>query len=214
MKRTQLQRQVRDACHLLLPSWFKYRKGGLYRRTEDFVQWLYFDIVEYRIALRPFYSVQALAAQIPAVVYNLGIEVRSPNGFSTWIEPEMWLHDRVPILDYVIQQVKPPPEEPLNTESILQFVHLLDHDHQDVAVAKGIASIALGDFKRGYAYLIFAQTERISIQLDIIHANRGRFYSKFEPKRPEQYLSKQIISSSAYGCEASNSIRLSCPDSK
>jgi hypothetical protein len=152
MKRTQLQRQVRDACHLLLPSWFKYRKGGLYRRTEDFVQWLYFDIVEYRIALRPFYSVQALAAQIPAVVYNLGIEVRSPNGFSTWIEPEMWLHDRVPILDYVIQQVKPPPEEPLNTESILQFVHLLDHDHQDVAVAKGIASIALGDFKRGYAF--------------------------------------------------------------
>ena len=64
------------------------------------------------------------------------------------------------------------------------------------------------------SHLIFAQTERISIQFDIIHANRGRFYSEFEPKRPEQYLSKQIISSSVYGCEASNSIRLSCPDSK
>jgi hypothetical protein len=63
-------------------------------------------------------------------------------------------------------------------------------------------------------YLIFAQTERISIRLDIIHANRGRFYSEFELKRPEQYFSKQIISLSAYGCEASNSIRLSCPAQK
>jgi hypothetical protein len=63
-------------------------------------------------------------------------------------------------------------------------------------------------------HLIFAQTERISIRLDIIHANRGRFYSEFELKRPEQYFSKQIISLSAYGCEASNSIRLSCPAQK
>jgi len=62
--------------------------------------------------------------------------------------------------------------------------------------------------------LIFAQTERISIQFNIIHANRGRFYSKFERKRLEQYLSKQIRSSSAYGCGASNSIRLSCPARK
>lgn len=62
--------------------------------------------------------------------------------------------------------------------------------------------------------LIFAQIERISIQFDIIHANRGRFYSKFELKWPLQYFSKQIISSSAYGCEASSWIRLSCPERK
>jgi hypothetical protein len=152
MKRTQLQRQVRDTCHLLLPSWLKYRKGGLYRRTEDFVQWLYFDIVEYRIALRPFFSVQALATQIPAVVYNLGSEVRSPIGLSTWIEPENWLHGREQILDYMVQKVKPTPGKPITTDSVLQFLHLLDDDHQNVVVAKGIATVVLGDFKQGYAF--------------------------------------------------------------
>jgi hypothetical protein len=152
MKRTQLQRQVRDACHLLLPSWFKYRKGGLYRRTEDFVQWLYFDIVEYRIALCPFFSVQDLASQIPAPVFTLGGEIRAPNGLSTWIEPENWLHEREQILNYVIQQVKPAPEKLLNTELIFQFLHLLDNNHYRFAIAKGIASIALGDFEGGYSF--------------------------------------------------------------
>jgi hypothetical protein len=152
MKRTQLQREVRNACHLLLPSWFKYRKGGLYRRTEDFVQWLYFDIVEYRIALRPSFSVQDLASQIPAPVFTLGGEIRSPNGLSTWIEPDNWLHEREQILDYVVQQVRPSPEKPLTTGSILQFLHLLGDDHHSFAIAKGIALMVLGDFERGYAF--------------------------------------------------------------
>jgi hypothetical protein len=88
-------------------------------------------------------------------------------------------------------------------------------EYGQIALASGESTTV--SFQKRFDFpcnLIFAQIERISIRFDIIHANRGRFYSKFEPKRPEQYLSKQIISSSAYGCEASNSIRLSCPDSK
>lgn len=157
MKRTQLQRQIRDSCHRRLPSWSKYRKGGLYRRTEDFVQWLYFDIVEYRIAIRPFFSVQDLASQIPAPVFTLGDEIRSPTGFSTWIEPEIWSREREQILDYVVQQVKPVPEKPITTESILQFLLLLGDNHHSFAIAKGIASIVLGNFERGYTFFATAR---------------------------------------------------------
>jgi hypothetical protein len=152
VKRTQLQRQVRDAFQALLPSWLKYRKGGLYRRTEDFVQWLYFDIVEYRIAIRPYFSVQALAAQIPAAAFTLGSEIRSSAGLSTWIEPENWTQERDQILRYVIQQVNPKTAKPLTTELILSYLESLDDNHYCIPIAQGIASIVLGHNEVGRAF--------------------------------------------------------------
>lgn len=152
MNKTQLVLNFQMACFTRLASWHKHRKNALYRRTEDFVQWLLFDTSEFRVATRPHYSIQALATQFPTIALTLGNHIRDKRGVALWLKVDDWKKRKEEIIDRIAQQIVPPALEPLTIEAIMEFFDRFESDHESAITARGIATIIAGEMEAGYAY--------------------------------------------------------------
>lgn len=152
MNRTQLTVNFQKACIERLELWKKYRKYGLYRRTEDFAQWLIFDVSNFDIKIRPSYSIQALATQFPTIALTLGNHIRDKRGVELWLKVDDWKNRKGEIIDRIAQQIVPPALEPLTIEAIMEFFDRFESDHESAITARGIATIIAGEMEPGYAY--------------------------------------------------------------
>ena len=153
MNRTQLAMNLQMECLTKLPSWRKHRKNALYRRTEDFVQWLLFDTSSFRVAVVPHFALQALAVQFPTKALTLGDRVRNTQGSGLWITPDDYKTKREEIAERIVQQVNPPALEPLTNQAILMFLERLQSTHASAVTARAVTKIVEGDFDDGYRYL-------------------------------------------------------------
>lgn len=150
MNKPQLTNSLQNACLTRLVSWRKHRKYALYRRTEDFVQWLVFDTSEFSVAARPHYSIQALATQFPAESLTLGDMVRDKRGLESWITPDEWKTQHDEIVDRIIVEINPPALEPFTVDAVLEFLNHFKSDHVSAITAYGIAMIITGNIEDGY----------------------------------------------------------------
>ena len=156
MTRVQFQAELQRSFAPHLPDWRKYRKKTfIYRKTEDFVQWLVFEPVGYKIAARPWYSIQALAEQCPRIDLTLGGIIRSRDGFDSWLTPQVWENEAADVITYIIGQTKPNALQPLTISSVEAFLQeqFLSGDHFSVWIASGIAAIVQQEYERGYMLL-------------------------------------------------------------
>ncbi|MBX7254234.1 MAG: hypothetical protein K1X50_19800 [Candidatus Promineofilum sp.] len=155
MKKVQFQAELQRSFSPYLPHWKKYLKKALYRKTEDFVQWLVFDTVGYKTAVRPWYSIQVLAVQLPTIDLTLGGIIRSRDGFDSWLTPQVWENDAADVITHIINHIKPNAMEPLNVGSIevLLREQFLSSDHFNAWIASGIAAIVQQEYERGYMLL-------------------------------------------------------------
>src|SRR5687768_16642639 len=122
MNRTQLTKNLQTSCSIKLILWRKYHKNALYRHTEGFVQWLFFDTSEFDVATRQHYSIQALATQFPTVDLTLGDRTRDRRGAELWIKPDDWRKQGDEIVQQIIQQIDPSALELLTIEAISEFL--------------------------------------------------------------------------------------------
>lgn len=138
-----------------LPHWRKYRRKALYRRTEDFVQWLVFDPVGFMPAVRLWTSIQALAAQLPTIDLTLGGIISSRDRFDVWLTPQLWESEKADVISYVVSQIKPNALEPLTIPSIEKFLQdqFVSSDHFSLWLASGVAAMVQQKYERGYRLL-------------------------------------------------------------
>ncbi len=153
MKNRQLKLNIRAACAAHLPEWRKHRTYALYRRTEDFVQWLIFDISRFDILVVPHYAVQALAEEDPAEALTLGQRVHDSQGTDLWIRPDEWVKNESYLVNQIISQIAPPALEPLTVDAVIKFLNSFGFDHVAAITARGIASIIAGSIDEGQHYL-------------------------------------------------------------
>jgi hypothetical protein len=149
----QLLRKGRSLLSRRLPQWTKYRGHGLYRRTEDFVQWLVLDPSSYKTAFRVHYAVQALAERFPVESLTLGDFVRSDLGIELSFLSESLLKNPDEFVEYTINQVSPTATVPFSARSVDDFLEERKTKHVSALVAQGIAKIAQGDIQLGRTFL-------------------------------------------------------------
>jgi hypothetical protein len=144
---------LQTACLTKLTVWHKYRKYALYRRTEDFIQWLLFDTSEFGVAARPHYSIQALATQFPAEALTLGDCIRDKRGVELWLRSDDWQPRKDEIVEQIVRQIDPPAFEPFTIEVVVDFLNRFKSEHIAAITARGIAALIAGDMGKGYAHL-------------------------------------------------------------
>ncbi|MCL5950927.1 MAG: hypothetical protein M1132_04265 [Chloroflexi bacterium] len=141
------------ACAKRLPGWRKYGRRGLYRRTEDFVQWLHLEPSAFAARTVPQYAVQALAEQLPSVALTLGDRVRDRRGVEFWFEPGDWDTRSSEILESILEQIDPSGFEPLTPQAVIAFLERSGMDHVSAVATRGIAAIVAGSVDEGVHFL-------------------------------------------------------------
>lgn len=152
----QLLRQGQSLLKKELPSWKKYKGYGLYRRTEDFVQWIVLDPSSYESSFRIHYAVQALAERFPVEALTLGDFVRSDMGGEFRVFQETLLKDGSNFTRRVISQIKPLSSIDLTARIIDEFLAERRINHVASPVAQGIAKIMQGQMQEGRLLLEYA----------------------------------------------------------
>lgn len=173
----QLSKDCQAACAARLPGWQKYRSYGLYRRTEDFVQWLFFGVSDYEVQVIPSYGIQPLAIQFPTGTISLGGRVPNSRGADYWISPEEWVAHQPKLVEHILNQIAPSVVEPLSIDSIITFLELFKERDELGMVSYGIATVVAGEFTKGLSYLEKAMTVYERSRLDWSKATAQRLKS-------------------------------------
>ena len=132
-----------------LSGWTKHRTYGLYRRTEDFVQWVVLDPSIYDSTLRIHYAVQTLAEQFPTEALTLGDIVRNSQGGELRLSAELPVQDTEQILAAIVGQIAPSVAIPFSAEHVAQFLDTHQFVHGSAILARGVAAVILGDTESG-----------------------------------------------------------------
>lgn len=147
--RTRYQRQLRQ----LLPKWSAYRGFSLYRRTEDFVQWLTLEISESGELGVPAFGLQPIALQFPYMALSIGGRVIRPGGGDFWFNENDWSVHSQEILNAILREAKPALTEDLDSEKILATISPVVHQNQFNLASYGVALVLFGDQERGRHHL-------------------------------------------------------------
>ncbi|MCB8939096.1 MAG: hypothetical protein H6654_14945 [Ardenticatenaceae bacterium] len=184
---SELQREIQKTFLSLLPSWNQWRKSALYRRTEDFIQWLSLDVSNLKVAIRLNYSIQSLAVQFPAISLTIGNEIRDLENHEWWITPSNWQEQSEEITEYILRHIQPSPVKDLTEKAILEFLNNIENNHPSVLTAQGITYISLHDIPRGFAYLEKARNRYSEIPAPWAQTETNRL-TEWLTSSPEQIL--------------------------
>ncbi|MDL1895770.1 hypothetical protein FBQ82_05820 [Anaerolineae bacterium CFX7] len=152
----QLQSKFQSVCLKYLPEWRKRSSYGLYRCTDDFVQWILFDDSRFNVQLVPHYAVQALAEQFPKEALTLGRRVQNARGGDLWIEPDSWQEQENETIRSIMAQVEPPALKPFGAQEVIEFLDRFGVSHVSAMTTYGIALVVLGNVDKGRVYLVHA----------------------------------------------------------
>jgi len=160
----QLSRKWQALLAQRLSGWIKYGTYGLYRRTEDFVQWLVLDPSAYEPILRVHYTIQTLAEQFPAADLTLGGIVRNSQGGELRLNAELIVQDVEQTTTAIMIQIAPAITDSFSAESVAQFLDTRQFTHVSAFVGRGIAAVALGDKDLGQHLfrVAFAQYQQMT----------------------------------------------------
>ncbi len=183
----QLQSNCQSTCLKRLPEWRKRRFYGLYRCTDDFVQWILFEKSRFNIQVVSHYAVQALAEQFPEEALTLGRRVRNVKGGDLWIQPNDWESQPNEIAEAILSQVDPPPLKPLSAQEVIDFLDRLGSEHVSALTTYGIAFVTLGDTDRGYKYFEDAVHSYKKMNVAWAESNQRRIQS-WLAHSPDQLL--------------------------
>jgi hypothetical protein len=152
----KIARNCQSACYKQLSGWEKWRSIAIYRRTEDFVQWLLFETLSFQ-AVRPSYAIQALATQFTEVSLTIGDFARTDQGTPLYIEWESWSSFHENLMEVVLSEVQPSVTVPLTTQTVIDYLDMVPNNHVNFLVTRGIANIVTGNTDLGRRNLKKAQ---------------------------------------------------------
>lgn len=145
----QVSRKLQSLCLNALPLWQKHRTYGLYRCTEDFVQWLIFDSSAYTASVRVQYAIQPLAVQFPAEALTIGDMIRNTDSGELRVDQLQLDENNYKIVQNIIEQVAPSATLAFTIEDVVEYLNHYSKDHVAVLIAQGIAIIAFGEAQQG-----------------------------------------------------------------
>lgn len=149
----QLQSNCQTACLARLFDWHKRKSYGLFRKTDDFVQWIIFEDSRFNPLIVPHYSVQALAEQFPTEALTLGRRVQSKRGGDLWISAEELNTNQADIIDAIIVQTVPSPLQQLDAQAVAKFINEFGTSHVSALTTYGIACVVLGNIDDARKFL-------------------------------------------------------------
>ncbi|HEX2911257.1 MAG TPA: hypothetical protein VH186_10645 [Chloroflexia bacterium] len=109
----------------LLSDWREYSRtkagGQLYRRNQDFVQWLGFQVFSRENRVVAGYAIQALAKQNDFPGATIVKRIRKRSGEEWWVTPDEWALDSDKVVEITLKQIFPDPYRPLDNKDILKM---------------------------------------------------------------------------------------------
>lgn len=180
----QFVKSCQAACAAQLPGWRKRRSYGLYRCTDDFVQWLVFEASNYAVEVVPAYGIQSLAIQFPAEAISLGGRVRDRRGVAYWIRPDEWAERQADLVDCILSQVAPSVFDPLAVRNVHTFLEPFKEQGEFGMLNYGIAAILAGAVVEGRNYVekAMAVYDRSSLAWSSVLAHRLRSWLSATPE--------------------------------
>lgn len=166
MTNRQLTRSCQSAFLNRLADWHRHHSYGLYRRTDDFVQWFLLQKSSFDVLVRPAFAMQALAQQESSETITLGDMARTQQGAELWITPEHWSDQQSFLVDMIIDQIKPSITVPLTAATVRDYLEGVPNNHVDFLVARGIASVVLGQNEGGRHHLEQALKQYSQMDVD------------------------------------------------
>jgi hypothetical protein len=160
----KLAQKCQRTVYKQLSGWHKRGSIGVYRRTDDFVQWLIFDPMSFG-PVRPTFSIQALATQFPAEALTIGGYIQDNRGLPLYIEWDDWYSRQEELVRYMITKIEPSVFKALHESIVLEYLGNHTFEHVDELVLYGIALAATGDIDAGKHY--FTQALKQYSQMDV-----------------------------------------------
>lgn len=108
-----------------LPNWKEYTHPEfgvyLYRNTQDFVQWIGFDVSNRTGAIVASYSLQAFASQQRLPLGLLTSRINNKRGENLWITLDDWNLQSETIIEFTISRIKPNALVPISNKDVLRL---------------------------------------------------------------------------------------------
>lgn len=161
----KLAQACQRAVHKRLAGWHKRSSIGVYRRSDDFVQWIILDRTSYG-PIRPTFAIQALATQFPAEALTIGDFVRTAEHNPLSIEWDAWNMDQERFIEDILAATQPPITTPLVATVIMDYLKMVPNNQVDFLVARGIASVVLGQNEGGRHHLEQALKQYSQMDVD------------------------------------------------
>lgn len=172
----KLAQACQRAVHKRLAGWHKRSSIGVYRRSDDFVQWIILDRTSYG-PIRPTFAVQALATQFPVEALTIGDFVRTAEHNPLSIEWDAWNMDQERFIEDILAATQPPITTPLVATVIMDYLKMVPNNHVDFLVARGIASVVLGQNEGGRHHLEQALKQYSQMDVDWAREEEQRIRS-------------------------------------